>query len=285
MSQTTRFLLIDNGSYRPEATLNLRRLADEMTASTGHEFDAVSLLHSSKIDASKLGGTTAETFEPFLRSHHQSSCSSFVVVPLFFGPSAAAYEFLPQRVEIVRNELDWQSLEVRVAPPLVDSSDATDDRVAKILADSVRSQISLNSLDKPAVALCDHGAPRIGVTEVRNFLATQLATELGDTVATVQPASMERRPDPAYAFNEPLLENLLLTPEFSRQVVVSMLFFQPGRHAGPQGDVSQICAAAKSKAPNQVSHMTELVGTHPGLIPILTDRLQQALDSSPIEPQ
>lgn len=285
MSQTTRFLLIDNGSYRPEATLNLRRLAAELTAATGHQVDAVSLLHSGKIDQSKLGGTPALTFEPFLRSHHQSSWSNFVVVPLFFGPSAAAYEFLPQRVEVVRNELDWHDLEVRVGPALVDPSDAGDSRVAKILADSVRSQISLNSLDQPAVALCDHGAPRIGVTEVRNFLAIQLAKELGDTVSTVQPASMERRPDPAYAFNEPLLENLLLTPEFSRQVVVSMLFFQPGRHAGPEGDVSKICAEAKTSAPNQEAHMTELVGTHPGLIPILAERLQQALNSAPIEPQ
>ena len=276
-----KVLLIDNGSLRPEATLNLRRFSKSFSELSGHDVKPVSLLHSGKIDPSKLAGEPAQTFEPYLRSC-RASCSSFVVVPLFFGPSAAAFEFLPQRATSIAAELDWGDLEIRVAPCLVDPLDPRDTRVAKILADGVTSEITKNSLGRASVALCDHGAPRIGVTKVRNFLAKQLQAELGDKVSVVRPCSMERRPDPESDFNEPLLESLLLKPEFAGQVVVSMLFFQPGRHAGPAGDVAEICQEAAAKVPEQQSFMTDLVGTHPGLVPVLADRLQQALDSSPI---
>ena len=54
---------------------------------------------------------------------------------------------------------------------------------------------------------------------------------------------MERRPDPQYDFNNPLLETLLEQwhQEGVSEVVVSQFFLLPGRHAGPDGDLAEIC--------------------------------------------
>ena len=72
---------------------------------------------------------------------------------------------------------------------------------------------------------------------------------------------MERRPGPAYAFADPLLENALrdrfdtfaaakaTAPDTEERshllVVVALLFLSPGRHAGPGGDIATILEDAK----------------------------------------
>ena len=45
--------------------------------------------------------------------------------------------------------------------------------------------------------------------EQKENLANQLRGILSDEVSSVEPSSMESRPEPEYKFNEPLLENLL----------------------------------------------------------------------------
>jgi len=273
--------LTDNGSYRPEATFSLRKLSGELSAVSGHEIYPVSLLHSNKISPAKLGGIPADTFEPFLLAKRSEGISNFLVTPLFFGPSAAAYEFIPQRVDTIRDEHGWPELEVRVAPCVVDVSRPDDTRIAEILADLIRGCASENKLDNASVALCDHGAPRIKVTEIRNFLAGQLQG-FPDLPDTISPCSMERREGDEYAFNEPLLENLLGSPGFTGDVIVSMLFFQAGRHAGADGDVTKICTEAEKANPNLKVHTTDLVASHPALVSILAERLHQGLDSTPV---
>jgi sirohydrochlorin ferrochelatase len=130
------------------------------------------------------------------------------------------------------------------------------------------------------VALIDHGTPRIAVTEVRNLLADQLATLLGESVRSVRPCSMERRESAEYDFNEPLLERLLGQRRFEKEVIVSMLFLQPGRHAGEGGDVAEICQEAEKAHPGLRTHRTDLVGTHPQLIDLLAERLRQGVEAS-----
>jgi len=84
---------------------------------------------------------------------------------------------------------------------------------------------------------------------------------------------MERRPGAAYAFNEPLLENLLAQPGWRESaVIVGQLFLLPGRHAGPAGDVAEICARAEAGAPGLRTRRTALLGEHPQLIDVLADR-------------
>ena len=283
MSESPCILLTDNGSYRPEATQSLRRLAQELSDRSGHSVNPVSLLHSTKISPGKLGGIPAETFEPYLiKKREELGLNSFLVVPLFFGPSAAIAEYIPQRVEAIREEHDWPDLEVRVAPCLVNRHDVNDFRVAHMLADLITKKRNELSTDEVSVAVVDHGAPRIEVTKVRNFLAEQLKRLCEDSFQAIAPCSMERREGAAYDFNEPLLECLLGSEGFQKEVIVSMLFLQPGRHAGPGGDVAQICQDAEAAHPGLKAHMTDLVGTQPALIDLLAERLAAGLDSAPV---
>ncbi len=275
-------LLVDNGSHRAESTLNLRRIAAALTASVGHPVHPVSLLHSTKVDPAELGGEPAQIFEPFIKSRRRDHGDhSFLVVPLFFGHSAAIYEYLPQRVSELRE--DWPELEIRIAPCMVDLDEPSDTGVAEILARIVREKIAGTGLNRPAVTLVDHGTPRIAVNRVRNFLADQLREQLGDEVSAVRPSSMERREGEAYAFNEPLLENLLGSEGFDRDVVLSMLFISPGRHAGPGGDIAQICVAAEARHPGLRTHMSDLFATHPGAVALLARRFAEGLASDPVE--
>ncbi|WP_353057295.1 hypothetical protein [Salinicola sp. JS01] len=52
-----KILLVDNGSLRPAATLNLRRLAAALSQVSGEAVEAASLLHSFKIPPSSSAGT------------------------------------------------------------------------------------------------------------------------------------------------------------------------------------------------------------------------------------
>jgi hypothetical protein len=129
------------------------------------------------------------------------------------------------------------------------------------------------------VAMVDHGSPVLELGTVRNMLAIEVGELLGKTYE-VTPCSMERREGAEFDFNEPLLEGLLEWKGWdSGDVIVAMQFLQPGRHAGPAGDVAKICRAAEARAPGLRTHITALVGESPLLVEILADRLR---DGGPI---
>ncbi len=273
-------LLVDNGSVRAESTLSLRRIAAALSERVGAKVHPVSLLHSTRVDPSELGGEPARLFEPFIKARRADhGVDSFLVVPFFFGPSAAIFEYLPQRVMELRRE--WPELQVRVAPPMADPGHPRDTVAAEILADLVRKKAAEEKLVHPAVTLVDHGTPRRPVNRVRNLLAGQLRELLGDEVAAVEPSSMERREGREYDFNEPLLENLLGSKGFTGDVILSMLFISPGRHAGPGGDIAQICAAAGERHPGLKTYMGDLFASHPGVVGLLAERYRQGLTSRP----
>jgi sirohydrochlorin ferrochelatase len=268
-------LLVDNGSLAPAAILSLRDIAARLGSALDRPVEPVSLLHSSAIPASQVGGMAAEILEPALEHRLQAGISDFLVVPLFFGPSGALTDYLPRRLALLKSK--FPRLQVRVAPPLVDGSEPHDQRMAAILQDRVRAALPADGAP-PAVILVDHGSPVRAVVSVRNHLAAQLKSQLGSTVRGVLAASMERRPESEYSFNEPLLERALTQPGFDAgTVVVALLFLSPGRHAGPGGDIAQTCAAAEKRQPGLQTIMTEPVGSHPGLIPILADRVRTGL--------
>lgn len=272
MSEVHTFLL-DNGSLEPAATLRLRGLAGSLSKRVGALVEPVSLLHSSGVPVEQLGGTRAEIFEPAVVRRVEAGAREFLIVPLFFGPSRALTEYLPERTRSLRAK--FPDLVVRVAPALFSADDT---RLANILADNVRAVAA-----SPArVALVDHGSPVRIVTEVREALAQQLARELGDP-AEVVGCCMERRPEPAYDFNEPMLEKLLMRDGWnSGDVVVAMQFLLPGRHAGPHGDVAEICRRAEAASPRLRAQLTPLVAEHPLLVEILADRWAAGRTSAPL---
>ena len=280
MSETC-YLITDNGSYRPEATFSLRSLAKRLGDQVGQLIHPVSLLHSTKISPSKLDGIPAEIFEPFIIKKREDGFNRFHITPMFFGPSAAILEYMPQLVEKLRP--NWPELEVRIAPCVVDVLDSEDTRMAQILADQILATRDDQHYEQPAVAVVDHGAPRKAVTEVRNHLASQVRKLLPeDEFPTVLPCSMERREGDEYAFNEPLLENIIGSEHFRKEIIVSMLFASPGRHAGPGVDVAQICKEAAEEHPELRWKMTELVAGHDGIIELLAMRFHQGLESKPV---
>ena len=269
-------VLMDNGSLRAEATLQLRVLAKELSARLERPVSPVSLLHSGKVNQAKLGGMRAQTLVPFLRAQRELGIHRFIVLPLFFGPSGALVDYLPKRIQNLQDD-DWPELEVRVAATLVHESD---NRIAKIMAKLVREKITECGWMKPAVAMCDHGTPAKIVNEARELVVSQLKILLGDAVSVIKSCSMERRDGTEYNFNEPLLERLLGTADFDRQVVISMLFASPGRHAGEEGDVAQICEGARNNFAQLETALTSLVGTEIDmLVSVLEDRFIDSYNS------
>jgi sirohydrochlorin ferrochelatase len=268
-----KILLVDNGSLEPAATLALRDLARRLSAQTGREILPVSLLHANKVSAEQLGGITAETIEPFLRAQAMVGETDFVVLPLFFGPSRAITEYLPGVVEKLCGE--FPAISVRVASTLFATGDET---LARMLAERVREQLTAEfTQGEPVrVALVDHGSPVAAVTAVRDTLAKQLAVKLGSEVTEVAGCSMERRAGPEYDFNEPLLAKLLARAGWNTgPVIVAQLFLAPGRHAGPNGDIATICAAAATASPALRIARTAVLGPHPALLDLLANRLAQ----------
>ena len=273
-------LLVDYGSLEPASTLGLRRIATQLGRALGCDVAPVSLLHADAVPAASLAGRPAEVLEPALERRARQRVDRFLIVPLFFGPSVALTGDVPACVGRLR--LQFPQAQVRLAQCLVDTADASDDRMAALIMDLVHAK-NLEAAAPSAVILVDHGSPERAVTAVRDQLAAQLAVRLGAEVASVRAASMERRPGAEYNFNDPSLERALdeSDPD-ARPVIVAMQFLLPGRHAGPGGDVARICAAAQRRHPSLRVEMTDLVGSHPGLIDLLAERAREGRKCAPL---
>jgi hypothetical protein len=267
--------LFDNGSLRAESTLSLRRLAAALSDHLGVSVRAVSLLHSSNVSADALGGVPAQLLEPALVSYFESAPEGeALLIPLFFGPSAALTEYVPARLKAVRAR--FPLARVCMAPWLVDTAEK-DRRIAEIVADQVRVTARKKDWARPKVLLVDHGSPQPAVADVRNHLGEQLRLCLGDEIEALGVASMERREGEAYAFNEPLLATALRTPPFSQgEVVIALQFLSPGRHAGPGGDVAEICQSAEAECLGLHTQMTEPIAGDPRLVDLLASRIPLA---------
>lgn len=264
--------LVDNGSLRAESILNLRRLAERLSARVGRRVDPVSMLHSSKVDPRELEGAKAEIWPEYLERLKRSGCAKLDVVPLFFGPSRAVVQAAPR---IAGDK--WGShgsRSVRFARPLVDLEDESDEELASIMAEEVRKTAAAHSLGPSVeVMLVDHGSPSPAVARCRDRVAEQMARLLG-AEAKVVATSMERRAGEAYAFNEPLLESALdrEAKAAGEVLILSMMFLLPGRHAGPGGDISQICEASRFMKSGGLVIPTSLVGRSERLVDLLARR-------------
>ncbi len=266
-------LLLDNGSSRPDSTLNLRRLAASLTAASGQTVHPVSLQHAHKVDPDLLDGRPADTLVPFLQQRLELSDRAFLVLPLFFGNSRALTAFIPEQADLLRER--FGPFELKLAPVLCPLPGG-EPRLARILCDQVREAARTASTVLRDLILVDHGSPLPDVTQVRNTLARQLRDCLGGD-ASIAEAVMERRDGSQYDFNGPLLLDLLREQASVRpdgEVILSLLFLNPGRHAGPGGDIEQICDQVRREHPEFRIHTSALVGSHPGLVELLLGRLR-----------
>lgn len=273
-----RIILVDNGSRRADAVLNLMRLARQISERSARTIDAVPLQHAHKIPPEAFGdaldGKPVATFAKYIEEALISGIDEFFIIPMFFGKSRAITSLIPDTLNTLKEtygEFSWS-----VADELCPLPEG-EPQLARLLFENLQTlaEWKLSKID--SVILVDHGSPSPKVTDVRVNLAGQLALYLPEEIPLLQ-AVMERREGPKYDFNGPLLQDLL--EDLARDnedltVAVSMLFLSPGRHAGEGGDIADICGHAMQKHPGLRIHISPLVGDNPLLVDLLCDRLQR----------
>ena len=268
------YLLIDNGSKKPEATLRLREVAKKLSGITSKTVHTVSLQHADSIAANKLENNPAKIFYSFLSEQLAKGEKEFVVLPLFFGMSRALSSFIPGQVSLLEKE--YGAFKLKLAD-VIFPLPAGETRLAKILHDHINIVAANENFVTKKVVLVDHGSPSPKITEVRKQVAIQLRTIFDDNVV-IDEAVMERRPGSEYDFNGDLLEDYLKeqAKNGSNDIIVAMLFFLPGRHAGDCGDIQEICDKVTRDFTGLNIAITPLISEHELLLSILHDRLLAA---------
>ncbi|WP_200356807.1 sirohydrochlorin chelatase [Pelagicoccus mobilis] len=277
-NQEECIVLLDNGSLRPDSVRSLRRIAAELEGRIGKKVHPVSLLHSSKIPAEDLDGQEAATWRRFLRKSIEEGVVRFRVVPLFFGPSSAVVDYMPKVTAEVAAKHGAASVEV--AGTLIDPARENEDGIAVLLRDLLIRNLDTVSLD--GVVLVDHGSPLPEVAACRDLVGRQLAELLKTPAGGLIASSMERREGEEYDFCEPLLERALgfAKDRGWKRVALSQLFFSPGRHAGPGGDIAQIVADSELVREGGEVLFAPLVGESPMLADLLEQRYREAFGAS-----
>ena len=269
-------LLCDNGSTQPSATLQLRHLAQQLSARTSQPIHPVSLQHANRIDASQLRGKPAQVFSEFMQQQLSAGETDFILLPIFFGKSKALTSFVPDEANRLRQQYGDFSLQLaEVVYPLP----AGEPLLVDVIHDHIQQTAVENKLPLQNLVLVDHGSPVPRVTEVRKHLAQQVQNRLDDATSLEQ-AVMERREGKEYDFNGDLLEHWLKqkAEAGAKSALVIMMFFLAGRHAGENGDIVQICDAIMQQHPGFKVAISPLITEHPTFVSILQLRLQQLVD-------
>lgn len=267
--------LIDNGSLEPAAHRGLRVLAAALGRATDTDVHAVSWKHSDRIAAADLDGTPAWTLATFIPQMHALGQREFLFVPLFLSAQGAIGSALRRDLEKLRADLG--DFKFHFTDGLAASG-----VLPAILAGRIREILAAAKLARPPVVLVDHGGPSAASAALRDHLGTDIRSLLGREIGPLAVASMEGE-------HPPLLADQLRDPALAgRDVIVALLFLLPGRHAGPGGDIAQICAAASApeahpgaKADTRPAgprpHLTDLIAHHPLALEALTAALRAAL--------
>ena len=263
-----KYFLVDNGSLRAESVLYIRDVARQLSKVSGKTVDPAGIMHSHKVDPLKLNGIPGLSMEAFFQSEEANKAECMHFIPMFLGPSLAITDWLKVKAD------EWIAAktgrEYKIADCLFQDGD---ERIANALYDQIIKYLSEHNQAKPYIILVDHGTPLREVNYVREEIGTQLAKKLQGTISGFSTASMERRDGDEYAFNDPLLEKLLMEihSHGQKNVVLAQLFLAPGRHAGPEGDIEKICLPFENDGLK--IHKLPTLGNHPYILEILAERL------------
>lgn len=265
------YFLVDNGSLRANSVLQMRRIGLSLAQSSGVSVVPCGLMHSHKIDPSELEGEPAQSMQRFLESGEAESLDEIRVLPFFLGPSLAITEWLPENLNAWKAGKPGRR-RYRILDPLYREGD---ERLAQAVSQLCRETIGRTNLNRPRVAMVDHGTPLIRVNQVRETVGKEARAIMGDEIGEFVTCSMERRPDPQFDFNDPLLETLLArwVSEGAEEVLVSQFFLLPGRHAGPGGDLEKICRPFEQSGVR--IERTGNLGEHHLIGDILSERIRE----------
>jgi len=94
-----RVFLVDNGSLRPAAWMNLCQVARALSERLGCEVEPASVLHSTRIDPALVPDCWPRptTWERATKAALAAGEREFLVLPFFFGPTGAIIDYLPHR--------------------------------------------------------------------------------------------------------------------------------------------------------------------------------------------
>jgi len=269
-------VLIDNGSLNPNSVIEARSLAHSLAQRLQQPVVSLSVAHSDAIPASELGGEPAMLWERYLENAGSNGIRQIYAIPLFIGPGFALKK--AKRMALKRAKAGERVI-VRWADPIVSETDQ-DSILQEILVENVLRVLDTSSGARqiPRVLLVDHGSPFEEVTSCRNYAASLLQESLGNRVESVVGCSMERREGREFDFNEPSLERALAMAkrEPIDRIVLCYLFLFPGRHAGPGGDIDEICQKEGWES-GQNLLKTELIGSNPKVLDLLETRLDSIL--------
>lgn len=264
-------LLVDNGSSKANATLQLRQLATNLSKQSKYNIHPVSLQHANKIPPELINNQPANVFIDFMSEKLKQGERNFILLPLFFGNSKALTTFVPEQCEILKETYGDFSLEIsEVIYPLPEGELL----LTEIILDHINSTAAQYSLPLKNIALVDHGSPTPRVTAVREHLVKSIQQKLPADIKLEQ-AVMERREGKEYDFNGDLLKDWLINKAESgeRHAIIALLFFLAGRHAGEGGDIEDICQDVMNLYPNFTIAISPLISEHDTLLSILHSRL------------
>ena len=268
-------LLVDNGSVRAQATLQLRHLAKDLSDKTGHLIHPVSLKHANRIAAAKLHNISAQIFHDFMMQQLKQGQREFILLPLFFGNSKALTSYVPDEVALLKKQFGDFKLDMsNVIYPLP----IGEPLLTLIIHEHIHKTAEKHHLPLKNIVLVDHGSPVPRVTEVRKHLVNTVQRELA-AECQLEQAVMERREGKEYDFNGPLLQDWLTQKAESGETsaVVILLFFLAGRHAGEDGDIIAICDSVMKQYPGFKIAISPLITEHPSFLAILKKRLEEKI--------
>jgi len=268
-------LLTDNGSTQPNATLQLRDLANKLSQQTGYTIHPVSLQHANRIPAQTLDNIPAQVFTKFMEQQLIKGNKDFILLPIFFGQSKALTKYIPDEVKSLKDQFgDFKINIADVIYPLPNGESL----LCEIIHDHIKDTAEKESLPLNNIVLVDHGSPTPHVTDVRKHLVQSVQDSFSADYHLEQ-AVMERREGSEYDFNGDLLENWLKQKIQSGEtsVIVILLFFLAGRHAGKDGDIVEICESVMKEHPELKITISPLISEHPKFLSILEARLNDVI--------
>ncbi len=280
-TEAPTILLVDNGSTRVDAAVQLRAIAKNLSNRIDHRVNAVSLKHSDRIPSedveNKLEGVAARIFTEFMTEQLTAGKRTFILLPLFFGKSRALTSFVPD--EKLKLESQFGPFKITMAEVLYPLPEGDPKLVEILYEHATNTQNDKTDLTLKNLVLVDHGSPLPAVNAVRQHIAAALNNKLPKALPIDQ-AAMERREGKAYDFNGELLEDYLLriAEKGETHATVLLLFLLSGTHAGENGDIVQICNSVMKKHSNFKVTISPLIGQNEKLITCLEQRFHTAIN-------
>ena len=147
----------------------------------------------------------------------------------FFGPSLAITDWLPKKLTEWKNQGTHRNFEI--LPCL---HQAGDQRISKAILDYTFKMINKSKMDRPFVALVDHGTPLRSVNQIREEIGSQMKERLKGLLKVLPLAAWKEGRVASMTLMILSLESLIkeLEEKKIKKLVLAQLFLSPGRHAG-----------------------------------------------------